>query len=59
MINALQSDTGVKRHRIIIASLFFSGDRFRWGKYKNAEQVRPNLDEYEFLSVTVTRRKLW
>jgi predicted transcriptional regulator YheO len=56
MIKALQSELGINVIGSIIASLFFLGVGFLWGKYKERRRkFGRNLDEYDFYPFTITR----
>src|SRR5256886_10824226 len=56
MISALQSEIGINVIASIVASLFFLGAGFVWGKYKERRRkFGRNLEEYDFYPFTVTR----
>jgi predicted transcriptional regulator YheO len=55
MIAAFQSDLALNIMASIIASLFFLGAGFLWGKYKERRKFGRNLDEYDFYPFTITR----
>jgi predicted transcriptional regulator YheO len=56
MISALQSEIGINVIASIIASAFFLGAGFVWGKYKERRRkFGRNLDEYDFYPFTITR----
>src|SRR2546429_2059881 len=56
MISALQSEIGINVIASIVASLFFLGAGFIWGKYKERRRkFGRNLEEYDFYPFTVSR----
>src|SRR5947209_1062778 len=56
MISALQSEIGINVIASVIASLFFLGAGFLWGKYKERRrEFGRKLEEYDFYPFTVSR----
>ncbi|MEY2556039.1 MAG: hypothetical protein QOF93_1183, partial [Verrucomicrobiota bacterium] len=56
MTNALQGEIGINVIASIIASLFFLGAGFVWGKYKErSRKFGRKLEEYDFYPFTVSR----